>query len=330
MVKFLIIRFSSIGDIVLTTPVIRGLNTQVEDNEIHFLTKPVYKEILTENPQISKIHTLSETPGETIEILKNEGFDYIIDLQNNLRSKNIKRSLKRMYFTVNKINLKKWVYVNFKIDKLPDIHIVDRYMKTADLFDIKQDGIGLEYFLSEKDEIDLSRLSTKFSTGYIALVIGAKHNTKKMPLDRISEIAAKITYPVIIVGGPEDKTDGEKLVASLPDKTIFNGCGMWSINQSASVIKQANCVITHDTGMMHIAAAFKKKIITVWGNTTPRFGMYAYLSDPLSVNFEVMNLKCRPCSKLGKVSCPKKHFKCMMEHDTSGIAAAANKLFPVS
>jgi ADP-heptose:LPS heptosyltransferase len=123
------------------------------------------------------------------------------------------------------------------------------------------------------------------------------------------------------------KDDGEKIKISLPQKSIYNGCGLWSINQSASVISQSNCVIAPDTGMMHVAAAFKKKIITIWGNTTPRFGMYSYLPDSQSIDFEVENLKCRPCSKLGKDTCPKKHFKCMTEHDSGKIAEVANKLF---
>jgi ADP-heptose:LPS heptosyltransferase len=327
MVKFLIIRFSSIGDIVLTTPVVRAIKTQVEDSEVHFLTKPGFTEILTDNPYINKIHTLSEEPGQTIRDLAEESFDYIIDLQNNLRSRTIKRSLKRMYFTVNKINVKKWLYVKYKIDKLPKVHIVDRYMATTSVFDIQQDNEGLDYYIPDNSKIDVSSLGSAFSKGFIALAIGAKHNTKKIPPDQISDIISKISHPVILIGGPEDKDDGEKIKATLPQKTLYNGCGSWSINQSASIISQSNCVIAPDTGMMHVAAAFKKKIITIWGNTTPRFGMYSYLPDSQSVDFEVENLKCRPCSKLGKENCPKKHFKCMTDHDSGAIAAAANKLF---
>lgn len=327
MIKFLIIRFSSIGDIVLTTPVIRGIKTQISEAEVHYLTKPAYTEILTDNPHIAKIHTLSEAPGKTIEDLRLENFDYIIDLQHNLRSRNIKRSLKRMYFTVNKINVRKCLLVKFKIDKLPHTHIVDRYLETVSLFDIKPDRLGLEYYVPKNEKILPSSLGKKYAGGYIAIVIGAKHNTKKIPLKQLSSIIGTIEHPVILIGGPEDKNNGESIIASLPGKTIYNGCGEWNINQSASLIEQANCVIAGDTGMMHIAAAFKKRIITIWGNTTPRFGMYAYFPDQLSVDFEIKGLKCRPCSKLGKESCPKKHFKCMNDHDPEMIAQTAKKLF---
>ena len=174
-----------------------------------------------------------------------------------------------MYFTVHKLNFKKWLLVNLHINRLPDLHIVDRYLKTVELFDVKNDGEGLDYFIPEKEQVHLHTLPEAFQQGYIALGIGAKHNTKRLPPERWSELAEMLQKPVVIMGGPEDQADGEKMRESLPDKTILNGCGQWSIHQSASIIQQANGIITHDTGMMHIAAAFKKKIITIWGNTVP-------------------------------------------------------------
>ncbi len=325
--KFLVIRFSSIGDIVLTSPVVRGLYKQVDHAQVHFLTKPAYADLLRANPHISKIHVLSDNPGETFEVLKNEEFDYIIDLQNSIRSLRLKRSLKKMYFTVHKLNFKKWLLVNLHINRLPDLHIVDRYLKTVELFDVKNDGEGLDFFIPEKEQIHLHTLSEVFQQGYITLGIGAKHNTKRLPTERWSELAEMLQKPLVIMGGPEDMASGEEIKESLPEKTILNGCGRWSIHQSASIIQQADGIITHDTGMMHIAAAFKKKIITIWGNTVPRFGMYAYEPGAGSIDFEVQGLRCRPCSKLGKKRCPKKHFKCMMQQDTAAIAAAANRLF---
>jgi ADP-heptose:LPS heptosyltransferase len=327
MVKFLVIRFSSIGDIVLTTPVVRGLSQQVENAEVHYLTKPDFAPLLSVNPYITKVHILAENPAETIGQLKQEGYDYVIDLQHNLRSLNIKRALKRMFFTVHKLNRKKWLLVNLRINRLPDLHIVDRYLHTVQLFSVENDGKGLDYFIPEGEHVADTDLPAPFRSGYIALVIGAKHVTKQLPPEKMAALITGLNHPVILVGGPEDKENGEWLVASLPQKKILNGCGRWTVNQSASVIQQANCVITHDTGMMHIAAAFNKKIITIWGNTVPQFGMYAYQPDPSSIDFEVDGLTCRPCSKLGKSSCPKTHFKCMVDQDTGEIAAAANRLF---
>ena len=232
-----------------------------------------------------------------------------------------------MYFSVRKLNIGKWLLVNLKINRLPDLHIVDRYLATTRLFSVENDGKGLDYFVPEKEKVMPGDLPEAYHNGYIVLVIGAKHVTKKLPAEKLKLLIEELRDPVILVGGPEDKEDGEALIQSLPDRQILNGCGKWSINQSASVISQSKGVVTHDTGMMHIAAAFKKKIITIWGNTIPQFGMYAYQPDPASVDFEVSGLPCRPCSKLGKTACPKKHFKCMMEQDTAGIAETANRIF---
>ncbi len=325
MVKFLVIRFSSIGDIVLTTHVIRGLKQQVEDAEVHYLTKPGFSNILEANPYIDKIHILDGYYDALIRQLKEENFDYIIDLQNNLRSLRIKRVLKKMFFSVDKLNVKKWLLVNFRINRLPELHIVDRYLQTVHLFDVKDDGNGLDYFIPEQDEVDITAFPSPFKTGYLVLVIGAKHNTKKLPLSKIIELAEKIEDPIIIVGGPEDKNDAEQVCAALPGKNVMVGAGKWSVHQSASVIRQSRGVITHDTGMMHIAAAFRKKILSIWGNTIPEFGMYPYRPDPDSKIFEVEGLSCRPCSKIGKQQCPKKHFRCMMDQDMDAIALEAGK-----
>ncbi|HKK61332.1 MAG TPA: glycosyltransferase family 9 protein [Bacteroidales bacterium] len=324
MVKYLVIRFSSIGDIVLTTPVLRSLNEQLEEASVQYLTKPAFAEILANNPHIQKVHVLKNSLSDTIRELENEEFDYIIDLQNNIKSIRIKRSLRRMYFTVDKLNFKKWVYVNFKINKLPDKHIVDRYLDTLRLFDVSNDQKGLDYYLSENDKKSLSCIPESFNNGYVCLVIGANHETKKLTTAQLSHLIEKINKPVVMIGGMEDQTNGEIIIKANSKKDIFNGCGKWSINESAAVIKESLCVITHDTGMMHISAAFKKDIITIWGNTLPAFGMYAYKPGKKSINIEVPDLPCRPCSKLGKKKCPKSHFKCMLDQDLDKISHQVN------
>ncbi|NOR33529.1 MAG: glycosyl transferase, partial [Bacteroidales bacterium] len=136
-----------------------------------------------------------------------------------------------------------------------------------------------------------------------------------------------LDYPMVILGGPEDRERGEHLVSSIPGRDILNGCGAYSIHQSASLVRQARVLITHDTGLMHIGAAFQKKIISVWGNTVPRFGMFPFRADPSSLQFEVAGLSCRPCSKIGYQKCPKSHFKCMQEQDLGGMVSACRQLW---
>ncbi len=318
-IRFLIIRFSSIGDIVLTTPVVRCLKKQVEDAEVHYLTKPQFSKILENNPYIDKVHILKESFSETIHELKYEHFDYIIDLHKNLRSFRVKNKLKIISFSFDKLNKEKWLMVNFKKNRLPDTHIVDRYLKTLSIFDVQNDQQGLDYFIPDQDEVDLSAISNDLKNGYVGVVVGAYHNTKKLPKEKIIAICKKIDKPIVLLGGPNDRDEAE-IIKNAVGENIYNTCGEYNINQSASLVKQADVILTPDTGLMHIASAFKKKIVSVWGNTIPEFGMYPYLPHPKSEIMEIEGLKCRPCTKIGFTKCPKKHFKCILDLDDDVIA----------
>jgi ADP-heptose:LPS heptosyltransferase len=325
-VKFLVIRFSSIGDIVLTSPVVRCLKHQVKDAEVHFVTKRKFENILDANPNIDKIHGFEENLGEIFAELKEEKFDYIIDLHNNYRSSRIKRKLKAPAYSVNKLNWQKMLLIRFKINRLPKKHIVDRYLETLSFFKVKNDDQGLDYFIPEKTAFKEEELPTPFQNGYVAFVIAGTYYTKKLPVDKVSEICQKIDHPVILLGGKDEFNEGEK-VLSQSKGNVLNYAGKISLNQSASLVRDANLVLTNDTGLMHMAAAFRKKIFSFWGNTVPDFGMTPYQSDEASRLLGVNNLKCRPCSKLGHKKCPKKHFKCMNNMEVDPAVQWVNKNF---
>ena len=318
--KFLIIRFSSIGDIVLTTPVVRCLKKQVATAEVHYLTRRRYAGIVEANPFVDKVHAMEESLDELIPALRGEDYDYVIDLHHNLRSIKVKRALQKQAFSFNKLNIEKWLLTALKINRLPDVHIVDRYLATVSSFGVKNDGAGLDYFIPEGQHIQETDIPTSHHAGYIGLVIGAAHNTKKYPMDRLEAFCRGIDHPLIILGGKEDAERGEQLAAIDPFK-IYNACGKFSLHESADLARRAKLVVTNDTGLMHIAATFKRPVVSLWGNTIPGFGMYPYYGSnylshqqqsPFDV-LEVNGLSCRPCSKIGYDKCPKGHFKCMRE-----------------
>lgn len=322
--KILIIRFSSIGDIVLTTPVVRCLKKQLPNAEIHFLSKKSFQTVLQHNRYIDKLHLVNEKLSEVIPDLIQENFDFVVDLHKNLRSLRIKNAVKKPSQSFQKLNIEKWLLVNFKINKMPDKHIVDRYFETTKSLGITNDEEGLDYFLTENDTC-LNQIPNNFSeNNFLAWVIGGQHETKKMPAEKIISIAKKINKKIVLIGGKEDFKDGEKISAMVGRDKVFNACGKFTLNQSAYLVKNAEKVISNDTGLMHIAAAFKKNILSLWGNTVPEFGMYPYLAGKDSKIMEVKNLHCRPCSKLGFKKCPKKHFYCMMMQDEVEIADWAN------
>lgn len=310
--KFLIIRFSSIGDIVLTTPVIRCLKQQVPDAEVHFLVKSKFRSVIEHNPYIDKLHVLAHSWELMMEKLKTENFDYIIDLHHNVKTLRIKKALRKKSFSFYKLNIQKYFYTAFKINLLPEVHIVDRYMKTLESFGVKNDGRGLDYFIHPKEETRKEDIPASHHAGFIACVIGAAHGTKRWPVHKWKEFCTKMNHPVILLGGAEDRVRGDEIAAADTVK-VYNACGKFSLNESADLVKKSKLVITHDTGLMHIAAAYKKPIISLWGNTVPAFGMAPYYGAAMVPNLilQVHKLWCRPCSKIGFDKCPLGHFKCM-------------------
>jgi len=306
--KILVVRFSSIGDIVLTTPVVRMLKQQLKA-KVHFLTKTSFTCLVKNNPNIDSIFQINTSVNEVLNDLRKENYDYVIDLHNNFRTQILKFRLGVHAKSFNKINWKKFLLTSFKKNILPDVHIVDRYLDTVKFLGIKNDNKGLDLFLSKKDIVDLGFAPKD----YIAFVIGGQHETKILPTNKIISICKKLNKPILLVGGPDDRIRGEKIANECSE--VINVCGKYSLLESAFLIKEADFVISHDTGMMHIAAAFKKKILSVWGNTIPDFGMSPYMTHEKSKIIQVEDLNCRPCSKIGFKKCPKKHFKCMQEID---------------
>jgi ADP-heptose:LPS heptosyltransferase len=325
--KFLIIRFSSIGDIVLTTPVVRCLKSQVATAELHFLTKKNFAPIFKANPYIHKMHYLEEDIAATIESLKREDFDYVIDLHHNVRTLKVKRALRKKSFSFNKLNIEKWLHVNFKWNVLPGIHIVDRYLETVAQFGVRNDGKGLDYFIPDDQHIKEEDIPTTHLAGYIGLVVGGAHGTKQYPLHKLKEFCSQIHHPVMVLGGKEDKWIGDEL-SQLDSYKIYNACGKFSLNESADLVRRSKLVVANDTGLMHIAAAFKKPVLSLWGNTVPEFGMYPYYGSTSnqSPKFEVRNLSCRPCSKIGYNECPLGHFKCMEMIDPIALMKKAEEI----
>jgi ADP-heptose:LPS heptosyltransferase len=327
MPRYLVIRFSSIGDIILTSPVVRCLKNQVKDSVVHFLTKKSYASLVQNNPHIDKVILFDNNLKEVLNDLKNENYDFIIDLHNNIRSRMVIARLKVKSDSFNKLNFQKWLYVNFKINRLPNIHIVDRYMQTIHSLGVVNDHRGLDFFIDDKDVYNDKAFDEFIKNGFVTMAIGAKHKTKQMPIGMIIELINKLQLPVVILGGDEDFDNGEQIIEQ--NSNALNMCGKITIGQSAYLVDRSKFIITHDTGMMHIAAAFKKPVISIWGNTVPQFGMYPYMpgKENLSDIFEVPNLSCRPCSKIGYNKCPKGHFNCMQKQDIEAISSKAKMLW---
>ncbi len=329
--KFLVIRFSSIGDLVLASPVLRCLKQQVLTAEVHLLTKSSFRMVTAHNPHVDRFFYYEDNMRELLAELQQEAYDYVIDLHNNFRSNRIKRALGVPAFTINKLNLAKFLLTKLQIDVMPRRHITARSLDTVAPFGVKDDGGGLDYFIPEKDRIRESDLPTSHLAGYIALVIGASYDTKKLPVHKLQELCRAIDHPLVLIGGPEDRENGES-VASVDPGKIYNACGRFNLNESADLVRRARLVVSHDTGLQYIACAFHKPVLAIWGSTSPRLDVEPYygsrepsgVSGPLHENILVRELPCQPCSKYGNKKCPLGHFRCMEQMDIQYIVSRIN------
>ncbi len=307
--KILVIRFSSMGDIIYTTPIVRCLKKQLLNCEIHFLTKSQFKYIYENNPYLTKLHILKPELSDTIKDIKAEKFDLIIDLHNNLRTSIIKLATRLPSATYKKDRINKWLALKFKWNRfISKKHLVDRYLETVNFLGIKNDDMPIDYYISRPYNLS-EFLPETHRKKFVAFIIGATHFTKRLPNDKIIEICKGINLPIVLLGG-NDVTANALIVQQAIGDKVYSACGIMNLDQSAYLVNMAHKVIGFDTGLTHISEAFNRPLASVWGGTTPELlGVHPYkISDSLIVGED---LSCRPCSKFGLEKCPLGHFKCM-------------------
>ncbi len=319
--KILIIRFSSIGDIVLTSPVVRCLRQRYPDAELHYVTKKNFAPIVEHNPYLTKIHIFDGAFKKLANTLRAEDFDYIVDLHHSLRSHRLLLSLQKPYSSFKKLNLRKWILIKTKVNLMPKINVVDRYFKAVSSLKVENDLMGTDFFIAPDTVLPEETERFLHRSHVVALAVGSKHATKQLPVEKIRELLSLTTFSVLLLGASEDMEKANEVVEGFEDR-VFSACGKLSLQQSALALSKSKALITGDTGMMHIASALGIHIFSLWGNTVPAFGMYPYCpQNPAQADiFQVPNLRCRPCSKLGHKKCPKGHFKCMLNQDMVAIA----------
>jgi len=341
--RLLFIRFSSIGDIVFTTPAIRCAKQQIPGVEIHFLTKAAMKAVTIGNPYIDHFHYFDKDLQATINQLKACKFDYIIDLHKNYRTYQIQKALGVPSLSYEKLSLQKFLLTKLHLNFMPMRHIADRCLDALSSLGIVNDGKGLDYFIPKETTINAVALPASFESGYIALVIGASYATKKLPVSALQQLCHKIPYPIVLIGGKEDEAEGAAVEAINPIK-IWNACGKFNLQESALLVKQSRTVISHDTGFLYIACAFHKKTVAIWGATSPALQVEPYYpvaqqvnqttlntntastilnNNEMYFNAIVPNLPCQPCSNYGTNHCPQGHFACMQQQDLQSIADKA-------
>lgn len=292
-------------------------------HKVHFITKTKFGALVDHNSYIDRVWTIDSEITEIVDKLKEEKFDLIIDLHKNLRSKRLIYSLGAKAINFDKLNVQKWLRVHTPINVLPEKHLIDRYYDALQRIEVRNDGQGMDFFY-DTDWNEICQKIELYSEPDIVIVLGATYPTKRVPEHIIQGILEHFKErKIVLLGGPDVTTEAENLKLNHPE--IINGVGKLSLQESATVIDHSSCVVTGDTGMMHIAAALKKPIVSIWGGTHKDLGMYPYYGTAYpDKNISIVNneISCSPCSKIGKQKCPKGHFKCMLDLNPERVIQA--------
>ena len=307
--RVLIIRLSSLGDILLVTPFIRSLKIQFPSVKIDMIVRKEYSDAIKLNTNIDQKFYYFRNDDENKNLITNlskENYDLIIDLQNNLRSKKIISSLNVKAVKFKKSSWQKFLLVNFKINRLKDTpQIPVRYAKTIP--DIRLDNKGIDLFT---DKIPSKKISDK--NNLIGLCPGARHFTKRYPKEYFIELGKLLVnkgYIIVLFGGRIDKDLCAEIANEIPGSIDLSNED--DLLQTASDMKNCLAIVCNDSGLMHVASSAGTKVIAIFGSTVKEFGFTPYNCQNLIL--ENNSLSCRPCSHIGKDHCPKRHFKCMNE-----------------
>ncbi len=305
--KILVIRLSSLGDVILTSPVIRALKKRYPQIEISFLVKKEFSNALKHNPNINQIfYYQKKNTGETIKELVQEDFDCVIDLQNNFRSREIRKALCKPFVKFSKPSIKKFLLVNLKIDLFGEVKTIPE-MYTSSIDSLELDDNSPDIYIPDNLKPQIAKDEKN-----IGLCPGSKHFTKMWPKEYFIELGSKLAeekFNIFLFGGKDDSN-----ICSELSKEIKGSINLSNDNDlllTAINMKMCRIIVCNDSGLMHTACAVKTEVIAIFGSTVRQFGFFPYNSQ--STVFENNLLSCRPCSHIGKSKCPKGHLKCLSE-----------------
>jgi len=305
--KVLIIRLSSIGDVILTTPIVRCLKHSISV-EIDFLTNEVNLPILKRNPYISTIIFPDQLGPQDLK-----QYDYIIDLNNSRKSRKIYNRSYDTLIKTDKMPIRKWLMLFLKINLLNKSHTVDRHFDSVKSLSINNDGAGLDLFIDDHTNVPVP---APFSN-YIVINAGGSKITKRIPKKLIEDVINMSERKYILIGGADVST----VYGGFNHPNCINLVNQLSLEQSFKIIKHCKLLITGDTAMMHAAAALQKPQIVIWGSTSDDFGFYPYYGSKYADQSDhiIQGISCQPCSKMGKDACPKGHMNCLTKIEAKEV-----------
>lgn len=345
--SILIIRLSSMGDVLLATPLLRELRKRFPDARIDVCVNEEWSEIFRHNPHCTNVLAYKRSwsraefsswkQGIVRSVTETTGsarYDWVLDLQRNNRSRHIRRGLGQSLRRIGKHRLHKLALVYLKSNfHSKTLHVTERYRKVASALDVQDDGQGLEFWLRGEHVPQSRTETTESNTLRIALAPGAHHATKRWLPERFAESALLLAErfqrenkncTIVLVGGKADVVLCAEVASLLTRKvSVENTSGSASLAETAELLDSCAALICNDTGVMHLASARGVPLVAIFGSTVPELGF-----APFRVAHRIMqaDVGCRPCTHIGRNSCPKGHFACMQLVTAGSVVEAAWKL----
>jgi len=323
----LLVRFSSIGDVLLTTPLVRALRARHPDAELVFVTKQAMAPLVADNPHLSRVVTLA--PGESVRALARRLAALHptrgLDLHGSLRSAALRLLVRCPWRGYSKRKLARGVLVSTKIDLyFHRVPVAERYFEAARGLGVRPDGGPPEFFLAAAARERVAQWIGARGLDARPLAVlapGAAHFTKRWPHERWLALAQRLRdqgYALLSVGGPEDRAAAEALVP-----LVENAAGAFTLQETGAALARARVAITGDTGVMHMATGVGTPVVALFGPTVEQFGFFPYSAKATVLE---RGLDCRPCSTMGGPSCPMGHHRCLRDIGPDAVAAAAEAL----
>jgi heptosyltransferase-2 len=345
--RTLILRLSSIGDIVLSSPLIRALRRKFPEARIDYLLRDEYADLVQWNPHVSATFTFPRNGGwrelmEERRRIRESGYDLLIDIHDSLRSRVLTAGHRTV--RIRKRKLARWLLVHGRRSSYARLggapSVPERYLETVAHLGVQDDGGGLDLYPPPEAADRVTRLLAETGTGtdarFVGVCPGARHATKRWPPERFGAVAAALAkergWGVLIFGSEEERglcSTVERTVREhAPDVSIINAAGRLALGDTAAAMDRCALVLTNDSGLMHIAAARSRPVVALFGSTVREFGFFPFRT-PSSVQ-EIDGLACRPCTHIGRASCPQGHFRCMLDLSENRVLRAAGELLSSS
>lgn len=304
--SILIVRLSSLGDIILTEPVVGAVRAAHSDANITFAVKQEYREIVERIDGLDDIIALDTKNKiqykEQAKAIRATPYDWILDLHNTTRSRLLTLGLKNVR-RVNKRTLRRRLLVMTKVDLLKDTpDVIGKYFEAAKVLGVEDTGAAPK----------LSHIPVDIAHKRVALCPGSKHWNKRWPIEYFIETGRALAgegYAIEVHGSNAEKEICSAVAQAIPNAIELSGT--LGLGQAIDRLAGCSLAVTNDSGLMHVASAVGIPVVSIFGPTVRPFGFMPRAENAIVLENE--GLYCRPCTTIGLPHCPEKHFRCMRE-----------------